>query len=72
MTMTGRRLKTSEIKTGDVVCEHGMRVRIDQTRNCGDDRGHGPVYAHLGTVLNPKEVRQAGIVPPSFCGTRSA
>jgi hypothetical protein len=24
------------------------------------------VYAHLGTVLNAAEVRQAGIVPPSF------
>jgi hypothetical protein len=70
-------LRTSQIRPGDTVCEHGMRVRIDQTRTYPCE-GHGhnggtpysaetcTVYAHLGTVTNVAEVRQAGIVPPSF------
>jgi hypothetical protein len=56
-------IPTGEIRVGDVVLTHGMRVRIDEIHTYED---HGAVYACLGTVLNLDEVRAAGVVPPSF------
>ena len=58
-------VETGEVRVGDVVLEHGMRVRIDEIRTYPGGE-HGTVYACLGTVLNLDEVREAGIVPPSF------
>jgi hypothetical protein len=73
----GQSLKTSEIRPGDVVVSHGMRVRIDRTLTFGCE-GHGhnggtphsdetcTIYAHIGTVLNMAEVLNSKIVPASF------
>jgi hypothetical protein len=62
-------IPTGEIRVGDVVLTHGMRVRIDEIRTYED---HGAVYACLGTVLNLDEVRAAGVVPPELLRAGSA
>ncbi|MET8696858.1 hypothetical protein ABZV65_30460 [Streptomyces bauhiniae] len=61
--------KSSELAEGDVVREHGMRVRLDSLdfgRGSHPDRS---VYAWTGTVLNMDEVREAGHVPLSWLCT---
>lgn len=68
------RIPTSQIRAGDVVLEHGMRVRIDFIREYeGGLDGSGvpgmTVYGCHGTVLNLAEVRAARIVPMSFLTT---
>jgi hypothetical protein len=61
--------KTGDIRVGDIVLEHGMRVRIDEIRTypgrntCPEDK---TVYACVGTVLNRDEVLTNGVVPASF------
>jgi hypothetical protein len=64
------RVKSSEIKPGMIVREHGMRVRIDSVREYPSSaRMSQPpsvVYSCLGTVLNLDEVREAKVVPMSF------
>jgi hypothetical protein len=61
------RVKTGDIQVGDIVLEHGMRVRIDEIETYpGGPHGMGTVYACRGTVTNLIEVRQAGIVPRHF------
>lgn len=68
--METRTVKSSEIQVGDVVREHGMRVRIDEIHTYPSGRESYPtVYACQGTVLNLDEVREAGIVPMSFLCT---
>lgn len=62
-------VKTGEIRIGDIVLTHGMRVRIDEIRTYPGDAGQPEtetVYACLGALLNLDEVREAGIVPRSF------
>ena len=63
MNATQLHIPTGEIKVGDVVLTHGMRVRIDEIRTYED---RGTVYACFGTVLNLDEVRAAHFIPPSF------
>jgi hypothetical protein len=62
-----RTVKTGEIKVGDVVREHGMRVRIDSIKTY-EDRGLA-ACACRGTVLNLDEVLADKIVPASFLRT---
>ena len=62
-----RTLKTSELREGDIVLEHGMRVRLDSGVRTPESE-HGTVYSRPGTVLNLDEVREAKIIPPSFLG----
>ena len=77
MTQTMLTLMTGEIRPGDVVHEHGMRVRIDEIhpyhpggRGCVSEpdgrESCGLAWACYGTVLNVPEVIAAGIVPRSF------
>ena len=58
-------IPTGDIKVGDVVLTHGMRVRIDEIKTYPGGE-HGTVYTCPGTVLNLDEVREARIVPRSF------
>jgi len=58
-----RTVNTSELQVGDIVWTYGIRVRIEHVTTY-DDRG--PVWSATGTVLNPDEVKAAGLVPPSF------
>ena len=62
-------VKPSQVRVGDVVLEHGMRVRIDRISTypgAADSPDTKTVYACIGYVLNLAEVRAAGIVPRSF------
>jgi hypothetical protein len=63
-------VKTSQIQVGDIVREHGMRVRIDSIRPYESHSGSGTpgmtAYSCPGTVLNVEEVREAGYVPMGF------
>ncbi|MGH3402851.1 MAG: hypothetical protein ACRDRJ_10180 [Streptosporangiaceae bacterium] len=69
-----RTIKSSEIRVGDVVRTHGMRVRIDRVREFEPVDGRGdkgmPGYACAGTVLNLAEVLANDWVPASFLQTR--
>jgi hypothetical protein len=77
-TTTLLHLMTGEIQPGDVVLEHGMRVRIDEIhpyhpggRGCVSSieprlTACGLAWACHGTVLNVPEVIEGGIVPRSF------
>jgi hypothetical protein len=63
-------VKTSEIHVGDIVREHGMRVRIDSIKyHAAQAPRLLPVCACRGTVLNLDEVLDAKIVPASFLTT---
>lgn len=47
--------KASELRNGDVVVTHGMRVLLDAPIRSYDDRGT-TVYSCHGLVLNPEAV----------------
>ncbi len=61
-----RTVKTSQLRVGDIVGEHGMRVRIEAVNEYPGTNSDLPVYSCPGTVLNVAEVREAGIVPMYF------
>ncbi|MFD7501561.1 hypothetical protein [Streptomyces sp. NPDC059850] len=58
--------KSSQLEQGDIVHEHGMRVRLDRLISRSGEPGDSEVFAWAGTVLNAAEVREAGHVPASF------
>ena len=65
-----RPVKSSELRVGDVVREHGMRVRVDSITVREGWGSHGmDVYCGAGTVLNLDGVLAAKIVPASFLCT---
>jgi hypothetical protein len=58
-------LTTPELRAGDIVVTHGMRVRLDTLVTYPS--GHGQtVYAWHGTVTNPEDVRREDLVPLSW------
>jgi hypothetical protein len=58
---------TPDLRAGDIVLTHGMRVRLDTlagTHPTGHpEHAHRTVYAWHGTVTNPDDVRREGLVP---------
>ncbi|MFF4543699.1 hypothetical protein ACFY1J_05540 [Streptomyces sp. NPDC001406] len=58
---------SSQLVKGDIVSEHGMRVRLDNLTTV--ERQGLTVYCWVGTVLNMDEVREAKHVPLSFLRT---
>ncbi len=66
-----RTVKTSELRVGDVVLTHGMRVRIDSIKSYKGSTGL-PAASCSGTVLNLAEVLEEGYVPASFLRTRKS
>jgi hypothetical protein len=57
--------KTSELKEGDVVLTHGLRVRLDEAPLIDDGRragDHGPIRSFRGTVIE----RLSDEVPQSW------
>ncbi|PNG17016.1 hypothetical protein [Streptomyces cahuitamycinicus] len=59
---------SSQLAEGDIVREHGMRVRLDKLTTV--ERQGLTVYHWAGTVLNMPEVREAKHVPLSFLRTQ--
>lgn len=59
---------SSQLAEGDIVREHGMRVRLDKLTTV--ERQDLTVYHWAGTVLNMPEVRKAKHVPLSFLRTQ--
>ena len=58
---------TSEIRPDDIVFAHGMRVRIDSSREIEDATSYGGrLHAHQGTVLNKDEAITKYDIPRSF------
>jgi hypothetical protein len=64
-------VNTGELRPGDIVREHGMRVRIDSVREYKPDGSSGAerAWSCPGTVLNVDEVLAAHSVPRSFLET---
>lgn len=62
-------VKSSELRIGDIVREHGMRVHIDTVKKVDDPGGYGPICCCSSTVLNLAEVHAARFIPPSFLRT---
>jgi len=58
---------TGQLRAGDVVLTHGMRVRIDEIDPY--QSRHGDAWSCPGTVLNLAEVLAQKIVPPAFLTT---
>ncbi|MGW2496181.1 hypothetical protein ACWCV2_16985 [Streptomyces pseudogriseolus] len=58
---------SSQLAEGDIVRDHGMRVRLDELTTT--ERQGLTVYRWAGTVLNIDEVREAQHVPMSFLRT---
>lgn len=56
-------LTTPELRRGDIVCEHGMRVLIDGDPQLSKSHPGNSTFYHRGLILNPDEVREAGFVP---------
>lgn len=63
-------VNTSELRPGDVVLEHGMRIRIDEVR---EYTPHGAIgeraWCCPGTVLNVTEVTSQHVIPAAFLET---
>src|SRR5260221_2565198 len=59
-------VRTGQLRVGDVVLTHGMRVRIDAVNQYRGGRGGAPAWSCPGTVLNLAEVLAAQLIPPSF------
>ncbi|MET9861994.1 hypothetical protein ABZY93_22285 [Streptomyces smyrnaeus] len=68
MAIVTLRVDTSRLKVGDVVLEHGMRVKLDQEPRVYEGAGHEgrTVYAFDGLVENIDEVREQELVPIHF------
>jgi hypothetical protein len=66
VTETSRK-KSSELRPGMIVRDHGMRVQLGPVRKYFSAHNLGEtVYASRGTVLNMDEVRAEGFVPMSY------
>lgn len=61
-------VNTGELRPGDVVLTHGMRVRIDDVREYATGPGER-AWTCQGTVLNVADVIAQRIIPPSFLET---
>src|SRR4051812_16580896 len=58
-------VRSSELRQGDIVHEHGMRILLDRPILTAPGNGYGTCYYSLGLVLNRDEV-PADVVPLSF------
>lgn len=58
-------LKSSELRPGDVVLTHGMRLLIDQEIKSYPGT-YGTVYATPAKVTNPEEVKAEAFIPWSW------
>lgn len=56
-------ITTPELREGDIVHEHGMRVLIDGEPQLSKSHPGDQTFYHRGLVLNPDEVKAAGFVP---------
>ena len=62
-------VRTGQLRVGDVVLTHGMRVRIDAVNQYGGGHGGAPAWSCPGTVLSLAEVLAAKIIPAHFLTT---
>lgn len=64
--MSDLRLPTSELRSGDVVHEFGMKIRVEGTPDVYPSKGPGSPMVHLWPncpVTNGEEVKAEGLVP---------
>lgn len=59
-------LNTSELRTGDIVITHGMRVLLENEPRIYGHSDDCYVYAFDGRVINMDEVKAEGHVPMSY------
>lgn len=57
---------SSQLRQGDIVLTHGMRVLIDRDIRSYDGYGGRTAYSTSGLILNVEEVRADSLVPNSF------
>lgn len=50
-----KQVKSSELRQGDVVFTHGLRVQLATEPKCSEGQ-FGPVYSSIGIVLNVPEL----------------
>lgn len=62
-------LNTTELRQGDIVMTHGMRVLLESEPLVSPNGRASQTYSFAGRVLNLDEVRASGIVPMSFLRT---
>jgi hypothetical protein len=61
---------TSQLKLGDVVLNHGMRILLDTPAVTFPNPGTTVCYSWVGTVLNPEEAVKEGIPRTFLCEDR--
>ena len=60
-------VKSSELQVGDIVLNHGMRIRIDEVNEIEDASTYGGrFHCNPGTVLNVQEAVEVYDIPRSF------
>lgn len=63
MTSSFQHLDTTQLRCGDVVLNHGMRIELDQPPAVYDNNPSGRrTFAFSGKVLNPGDVREDGLL----------
>lgn len=67
MITTINNVSTPDLRRGDVVLTHGMRVLLDGERNSRTDMGREVIW-WVGLVLNPDEAIDIYRIPRSFIG----
>lgn len=62
-------LDTTQLRKGDIVHTHGMRVLLVSDADVYPNGKHGETARFDGRVLNLAEVKEQGLVPASFLRT---
>jgi hypothetical protein len=64
-------IDTSQLRPGDIVVEHGMRIRVDQVNEYRPQGGSAAerAWSCPGTVLNVADVLAQHVIPASFLET---
>ena len=57
---------TPELREGDVVREHGMRILIDGEPQLSKSHPGNSTFYHRGLILNIDEVRAEGFIPAGW------
>jgi hypothetical protein len=70
--MDTEQVVTSQLRAGDVVLAHGMRIRLGEIKRYAETSTYnGEFFSSRGTVLNMMEVAITGHVPTAWLQDQS-